>query len=131
MLVLVIEATMGDCMEQINIGFPYTTLEPLVRQISQRMATAGDDAAAGGSPDSKVKWRTEYADVPIGVTAQWNGLRLLARELAGIKPGEVIPLPSDFADNIHLHLAGQARFLGRLGTTDGRWAVEVSSAAKA
>ncbi len=129
MLVLVIEATMGDCMEQINIGFPYTTLEPLVRLLSQKMSLQGDDPA-GGAADAKIKWRSQYAEVPIGVTAQWNGLRLLARELANIKPGEIIPLPHEFADNIHLHLAGRPRYVGRLGTSDGKWAVEVSSATR-
>ena len=34
MLVLALDATLGDCREQIQIGFPFATLEPLLRRLS-------------------------------------------------------------------------------------------------
>ncbi|HTI70345.1 MAG TPA: FliM/FliN family flagellar motor switch protein [Candidatus Limnocylindria bacterium] len=130
MLVLVIEATMGDCMEQISIGFPYTTLEPLVRQLSQKMAASSEDLSTVPAAGVGVKWRPEYADVPITVTAQWSGLQLIARELGAIKPGDVIPIPANFSEQVDLTLAGKPRYVGRLGTIDGRWAVEVAGTTK-
>ena len=130
MLVLVVEATMGDCMEQISIGFPYTTLEPLVRQLSQKIAGSNEEMTPSPVPGSGVKWREEYSDVPINVTAEWSGLRMPARELGSLKPGDVIPLSADFSEQVNLNLAGKPRYIGRLGTIDGQWAVEVTSMPK-
>jgi flagellar motor switch protein FliM len=127
MLVLAFEAQMGDCLETIQMAFPYATVDPVVRQLSTRLKpTKEDEPEVGRKPG--VRWHPQYDDARIHVSAEWNGLRLRAREVAGLAVGDVIPLPVAFADEVAVKLASKPRFSARLGTSDGRWAVEIVSA---
>jgi flagellar motor switch protein FliM len=126
MLSLAMEARMGDCVEQIQIGFPYTTLEPLIRGLSQKLIPTGDDSPAA-NPAAKPQWKRDYDDIVLPVSADWPGLRMTARQLATLKVGDVIPLPPDFASNIRVRCAKIQKFAGRLGSSDNRWAVQVSN----
>jgi flagellar motor switch protein FliM len=125
MLVLAIEAQMGDCLETIQIAFPYTTIDPLVRQLSTRLKPGTEDMPEV-APKEGDRWNHHFDDAPIEVSAEWNGLKLLARDVASLKVGDVIPLPAEFATSVLMKLESQKRFVGRLGTQDGRWAVEIS-----
>ena len=127
MIALTMEAHIGNCVGQFQIGFPYTTLEPLIQQLSlKRNPQADENAAAVAKAAAQPKWNHDLADVPVPVTAQWPGMELAARSLARLKVGDVLPLPGDFASQIQLRLAQMPKFQGRLGTRDERWAVEVT-----
>jgi flagellar motor switch protein FliM len=127
MLALAMEASLGDCVEDIQLAFPYYTIEPLVRQVAQ---SAGPDkepvAPANGNP----RWNRQFNDVPVRVTAGWDGLILSTRELASLKPGDVLTIEPQCFNQIQLRLAGLSRFAGRLGTRDQKWAVEVGQVLK-
>lgn len=127
MLALSMEARMGDCVEQIQIGFPYTTLEPLIRGLSLKL-NANSEESATPAGVTKPKWKRDYDDVRIPVAADWSGLTLTARELTNLKVGDVIPLPPEFSTRVRLRLAKAAKFYGRLGTSDAKWAVELTDA---
>ncbi|MFO1497084.1 MAG: FliM/FliN family flagellar motor switch protein [Verrucomicrobiota bacterium] len=124
MLALSMEARMGDCVEPIQIGFPYTTLEPLIRGLSQKLNQHNEEAipANGGKP----KWSRDFDDIKVPVVADFPGITVSARKLTQLKVGDVIPLPADFATGVQLRLAKIPRFVGRLGSADGHSAVELS-----
>jgi flagellar motor switch protein FliM len=126
MLAVSIEARMGDCSEQIQIGFPYTTLEPLVRALSSKLKT-GAEGVPHPPTQARPKWKREFDDLLMSVNATGPGIKLTARQLAKLKVGDVIPLPSDFANAVRLRLAGTPRFLGRLGTSEQHWAIELTA----
>ncbi len=44
MLVLTLEAGIGECVERMQIGFPYAPLEPSIRKLSQTVAETHAEA---------------------------------------------------------------------------------------
>jgi flagellar motor switch protein FliM len=128
-LALSMEARIGDCVEQMQIGFPFATLEPLIRGLSQKLNPAGESPSSPPAA-AKPKWKREFDDILLPVVAEWSGMRLTARHIAHLKPGDVIPLPPDFSNRIRLRLGPSPKFYGRLGTVDQHWAVELTEIAR-
>lgn len=124
MLALGMEARLGDCVEQIQIGFPLFTLEPLLRQMAEGMRE--HDTATPATPAATPKWNPELDDIPITVTAEWEGLELTARELGNLQPGDVLMLDSRCANEVQVRLGGATKFTGRPGTRNQAWAVELT-----
>ena len=124
MLVLAIEARVNDCTETMQIAFPYWTIEPIVQLLSSRLKPGPEDL-----PDIPTEqergWNTHYDDAPMPVSAESNGLKLRAKDVVGLRVGDIVPLPPEFAERVQIKLASEKKFFGRLGTVDGRWAVEI------
>jgi flagellar motor switch protein FliM len=125
MLCLSMEVRLGDCLEQMQLVFPYFTIESLVRKLSdvQETEKIQSKQAAGG-----VRWNSNLDDIRVNVTAEWQGLELTARELAMLKPGDVILLDPGCAEQVEVRLERIAKFRGRLGTRAQKWAVEIQKA---
>lgn len=126
MLCLAMEVRLGDCMEQLQLAFPYFTIENLVRQLSN---TEDTDRAEASSPPTPLRWNNVLDDVPVGVSAQWRGLDLTARQITELKVGDVVMLDPACAEVVHLQLEGITKFLGRLGTLADHRAVELGKPA--
>lgn len=122
MLCLGMEVRLGDCMEQIQLVFPYFTIENLVRQLGGLEET---DKNQGKVVASAPKWNRVLDDVQVRVSAEWHGLELTARELSQIKVGDVVLLDPACADNVQVNLEQIPKFQGRLGTRSKKWAVEL------
>lgn len=121
-LVLSMEARIADCLEQIQIGFPYNTVEPLIEKLGGQLRPDAEE------PDEAVnahRWNPELADVNIPVTAEWPPVFVKASELACLQVGDVVPIPAEFANQVQIKLARMKKFCGRLGTKGNNWAVEV------
>lgn len=131
MLALSMEAHIGDCQEQILIGFPYSTLEPLIRQLGENLNPQAEEGAVAATASAHPRWKPGLDDVIIPVTGEWSGMELTVREITQLRVGDVLPLPADFNSQIQLRLARMPKFLGRLGTRENHWAVEVTSILKA
>lgn len=124
MLVLTMEARMGDCLEQVQLAFPFATLEPLIRQLNQKLRAdaPGAEAAAAQKP----RWNPEFESMNVPVTAEWPSLEMTARDLANLKVGDVLPLDAEIVNAVRLRLSTNPKFIGRLGTQDGKWAIEIT-----
>jgi flagellar motor switch protein FliM len=127
MLVLAMEAKLGDCLEQIQIALPCFTLEPLIRKLGHY---AEDEVHAARPVPAALKWNRNFDDVPVPVTAMWDDLVLSARDVANLKPGDVLPLDPRSTRQVKLRLADMPKFEGHLGTTGGKWAVAVTGVMK-
>ena len=127
-LALAIEVRIGDCLEHLQLGFPYSTLEPLAALLkgSLEPGKAGSDSAA----DAPVAWNQNLDDVRIPITAKWLGMEVTVRDMARLRVGEVLELSAESAHQIHLDLAGLLKFVGRLGTHNNAWAVEITQVLK-
>jgi flagellar motor switch protein FliM len=128
MLVLTLEGRMSDCLEQIQLAFPYGTIEPLVRQMGLKINA--DTQLANSTAAQKPKWNPELEKARIPVTAEWPALEMTARDLTNLKVGDVLPLEAEVVNNVRLRLASLPKFLGRLGTTGSKWAVEITQTIK-
>lgn len=122
MLVLSMEATIGDCIEQVQMAFPYFTIEPLVRQLAAMTSPEKEaNTRTGGRP----KWNSDFNDIQVEVNAEWQGLELSVRALSALKPGDVLMLEPESFDRVRVNIARTPKFQGRLGTRAQKWAVEL------
>ena len=126
LLVLEMEAKLGDCVEQIQIALPCSTLEPLIRKLGHITETV----EARPVPATLPKWNRNFDEVPVPITAIWDDLILTAREVANLKPGDILPLDPQSTRQVKLRLADMPKFDGNLGTTGGKWAVAVTGVTK-
>ncbi|HXG47624.1 MAG TPA: FliM/FliN family flagellar motor switch protein, partial [Methylomirabilota bacterium] len=126
LLVLGMEAKIGDCLEQMQVAVPCYTLEPLIRKLAQINSGSADTAP----PPVQLKWNKCFDDVKVPVTAIWPEIDMTARELTKLKPGDIVPLASDCTEHVRVRLADMVKFEGRLGTAGGKWAVSLTSVMK-
>ncbi len=126
MLVLTLEAKMGEGTGLIQIGFPYATVEPLIHQISQGADNATHPAPAPAAAAPVSKWNNTFNDVCIPLIAQWDGLEMTAGAILALKIGDVLPISPECAAHVTLRLEAIPKFHGRPGTIAGQWAVELT-----
>jgi flagellar motor switch protein FliM len=128
MLTLTIDARLGDCSGQIKLAFPFTALEPCLRQLCVGSEPVSETPAP--SPSAPVKWNRCLDDVALPLTAEWQGLELSAGDVLHLKVGDVLQVNPQLAQQVCLRLGDISKFNGRLGTVAGHWAVELTQTIK-
>lgn len=123
MLVLTLNGGIGEQSEPIQIVFPYATVEPLVRLLSPSMP--GSEAAPARA--TKPKWNSEFDEVKVPIIAEWQGLKMSAGEITRLKAGDMLALDPGCAAQVQLLLNHVPKFIGRPGTSSGKWAVQLTS----
>jgi len=122
-LVLALEASLGDCSEQIQIGVAYYTIEPVVKKMQARRQKETEISQI----EKKAAWLASYDVISVPVRAEWDAFQLTARELSLLRVGDVVELPRDIIDKTRVTLAGTPKFTGRAGQENGKVAVELTS----
>jgi flagellar motor switch protein FliM len=121
-LALTLEASFGDCSEQIQIGVPYYTIEPVVKKMQQRRQK---DTAI--SPTEKVaSWHVAYDRITVPLRAEWQTLELSLREVASLRPGDVIEMPHSIFSETRVLLNGTPKFIATVGLDADRVAVQLT-----
>lgn len=123
-LALTMEADFGDCAEQIQIGVPYYTIEPLVKSMQARRERESN--LTNEERTKKGEWNKVYERVKIPVSAHWNAFEITLREIASLRPGDVLEMPSDIIDKTQVLLNGSPKFVGSVGLDSDRVAVKLS-----
>jgi flagellar motor switch protein FliM len=121
-LVLALEAAIGDCSEQIQIGVPYYTIEPVVKKMQARRQKETEISQI----EKKAAWLASYDGITVPVRAEWQAFELTAREISLLRVGDVVELPPDIIGKTRVSLAGTPKFTGRAGQEEGRVAVELT-----
>jgi flagellar motor switch protein FliM len=124
MLEFAFETTMGQAHQQFRIGFPYDGLEPFLRRLgeSAQMASA---APVHASP-AVARWNPQFDDLAVALAVWCEGLELTARQVATLKVGDTLPVQPQRLQAVHLRLGDSTKFVGVLGKSDGRWAVQLT-----
>lgn len=125
MLVLSLDARIGECEETIQIAFPHYTLEPLLAGLGQ--STEKSQTGMPAVRTEKVAWNSRFADVPVAVTAEWDGVELSAGEIGNLKIGDVVPLDETCVEDVRIRFADVVRFKARLGAAGDQLAVELTA----
>jgi flagellar motor switch protein FliM len=123
MLVLTLSGGIGEQAEPIQLVFPYTTVEPLMRLLSPPLPESAVPARTG-----RLKWNAEFDDMKVPVVAEWHGLIMSAGEITRLKTGDVVALDPACAAQVQLNLSHVPKFIGRPGTAGGKWAVQLTNA---
>jgi flagellar motor switch protein FliM len=117
-LVLKLETRMGEHSAPLQLVVPYRMLNPIVGQFNAGMP--GPELSTKGRA---LRWNPALDTVPIGITAEWHGLEVPARQIAGLSVGDI--LPAGDPSEIEVRFASLARFVGRLGTSGNKRAIEL------
>jgi flagellar motor switch protein FliM len=129
MLVVTLEAALGNCQDKIELAFPFATLEPLIQKLSQNTEAEVEAIPVPVVVAPRV-WNRCFDDVLIPVKAEWRSLELSAREVLNLKVGDVLRIEPATTEQIKVTLGDRTKFHGRLGAIAGQWAVELTESIK-
>ncbi len=122
-LCLGLEVRFAQTVETIQIAFPQSILEVLLAKISSDLPSGQRTPAAptGAAP----RWNPALNEVRVQVSARWRGLAISARQLAGLKPGDLLPLSQAATSQVEISLESMPKFTGQLGTSGRQLAVKI------
>jgi flagellar motor switch protein FliM len=123
MLVLGMELQMGMMVEQMQLGLPYPTLEPLIAKLNSAMEAGQKPAVTREA--KPVKWNPALDDMELRVTAELPDVEISARRLADLKPGDLISVRTEKASQVQVCLSGSPKFTAVLGLRGEQWAVKI------
>lgn len=121
-LILTLEASFGDCSEQLQIGVPYYTIEPVVKKMQARRQK---DTAVSSS-EKKAEWHPAFERIKVPVRAEWAALELNLREVTCLRVGDVLELPASLFHETRVLLNGTPKFIGTVGLDTDRVAVQLT-----
>lgn len=122
MLVLTMEATLGDCSEAMQIALPYYTIEPVIRKMQENAKRFNSTITEKQEP----RWMPVYNDISVEVRAEWNAFNATVRDVLALRPGDLVMLPGNIMDDTTVSLAGTDRFSGSVGLDGDHVAVKIN-----
>jgi flagellar motor switch protein FliM len=121
-LALTLEVNFGDCSEQIQIGLPYYTIEPLVKKMQARRHKDSTVTQVEKHP----AWQKSYDGITVPVRAEWQAFELSLREIANLRVGDVLEMPAKLLQETAVLLNGTPKFNGTVGLDTDRVAVKLT-----
>jgi len=125
-LVVTFDLRWGEFIEQLRLAFPCQMLEPLLRELAP--AVRAEESALRPPAPTSPKWNPGLGGITVQISAEWPPRQLSAGQVARLKVGDVLEWDSAASSEIRLKVAASPKFVGRLGTRNGRWAVQVTGA---
>jgi flagellar motor switch protein FliM len=122
MLAMSLECNFGDCSEQLQIGVPYYTIEPIVK----RMQARRQKDTAVTQTTKRAEWQTSYDRITVPVRAEWDAFELTLREVSNLRVGDVIEMPGSLCAETRVLLNGTPKFVGTVGLDTDRVAVQLT-----
>ncbi|HTS18851.1 MAG TPA: FliM/FliN family flagellar motor switch protein [Verrucomicrobiae bacterium] len=124
-LEITFDAVVNETQGRFRIGLPYASFEPLIRRLSGE-----SDPKQGGSVPAAVAaappWNPQLDDVSVKLTAICTGLNLNLQTLGTLKAGDMVPVDAQRFHHVEIRLGDLAKFVGTLGTSEGRWAIQLT-----
>ena len=121
-LALTLECNFGDCSEQIQIGLPYYTIEPMVKTMQARRQK--DHAVS--QTVAHAEWHSAYDRITVPVRAEWQAFELSVREITSLRVGDVIEMQPSLCHETRVLLNGTPKFVGTVGLDTDRVAVQLT-----
>ncbi|MBI4659586.1 MAG: FliM/FliN family flagellar motor switch protein [Verrucomicrobia bacterium] len=121
---LKMEAGIGDCIEQMLMLLPVKMVDPLVRQLSLEVDSVKKERAARET--SVPRWNPGFDEIKIPMSAEWRELEIQTRDLLNFQVGDIIPLDANQLNQVQVCLAGLPKYMGRLGSSGNKSAVEIT-----
>lgn len=128
MLVLTLEARMGECEGQFQLAFPYSSLEPLVNKLTQLVAAPAPHPTPASH--SAPRWTQHLDKVPMQMSARWPAMKVPTRKLMELQIGSVLELKAEEIEKVELRVGKVVKFRGRPGTRDKKWAIQITEVCK-
>lgn len=122
MLVLALEVNFGDCTGTLNLAVPYYMIESVVRDLQARRQQDNTTASPQASPG----WKPVYEQISLPMYAEWPVFEASLREIASLRVGDVLELPTGILDDTRVLLAGTEKFTGTVGVEGDYVAVKIN-----
>ena len=119
-ILLAFEMRIGEMRGMLSLCFPALTIEALEEKFAQGWQRARRQPTA----IEQANLATNLGRIPLAVSTQLE-TRLPARDLLGLKAGDVISLGHPASSPVDVHVGQIRRFVGRLTTTSAGAAVRV------
>lgn len=122
MLAMALECNFGDCSEQIQIGVPYYTIEPIVKKMQARRAKDTTVTATV----KRAEWQKSYDRITVPVRAEWDAFEITLREISNLRVGDVIEMQPALCAETRVLLNGTPKFIGTVGLDTDHVAVQLT-----
>jgi len=119
---MTLECSFGDCTEQIQIGVPYATIEPIVKKMQARQQR--DTASVPLT--RRAEWQASYDRITVPVRAEWEAFEITLREVTQFRVGDVIEVRPSVCAETRILMNGTPKFVGTVGLDTDRVAVQIS-----
>lgn len=124
-LLVDLEARLGETEGKLTLCFPYSTLEPIIPRLSAELWLTG--ARQGRSDERLEKVRHQVERASILLVVQLGTAEVELKDLLDLKPGDIICLDRSEWGQVEVLVGGRPKFLGRPGTIHGQRGVEITS----
>lgn len=121
-LVLCMEGLLGDCSEEIQIGIPYYTIEPVIKQMQQNNRRFNKLSPT----ERNMQWRPAYAQIDVPAMAEWEAFDASVRDLLALREGDILQLPKDIIKQTRVRIVDEIKFVGEVGLDDDHVAVKIT-----
>lgn len=125
LLVAQFEMKIGETAGRLQLALPLVTLDPIIQKLRVELKPPTEASTPAPAAVKLPAWNPALDDVDLALHAHLPGPQVTAREIPKLKIGDVLQLPAEAANLVQLNLGGKSRFLGRLGSRDNHWAVEI------
>ena len=119
---MTLECSFGDCTEQIQLGVPYFTIEPLVK----KLAALHQRDTAEVQTAKRAEWQPSYDRITVPVRAEWDAFEVTLREVTQLRVGDVIEVRPSVCTETRILMNGTPKFIGTVGLDTDRVAVQIS-----
>ena len=121
-----IEASLGDCIDQIQMLLPVRSIDPVVRYLAEAtMVSQTEEDIDEHEEYVRQHWNPLFDNLPVKVVAQWQGIPVMTRDVSALKEGDIIPLEPERLREVRVSMAGKSKYICRLGSLDNKCAVEI------
>ncbi len=121
-----IEASLGDCIDQIQMLLPVRSIDPVVRHLAQATMVAETEEDIDEHEEYvRQHWNPLFNNLPVKVVAQWSDIPVMTRDVTALKEGDIIPLEPERLRDVRVSMAGKPKYVCRLGSLDKKCAVEI------
>lgn len=121
-LVLDMEAAMGDCSEEIQLGVPYAMIDPLIKAMKE----SNSEMSRSADTRKARKWLPSYSTINVPVSAEWDAFDVRVSDLLRLREGDILQMPSELIADTKVRVNGATRFVGEVGVDNGHVAVQVN-----
>jgi flagellar motor switch protein FliM len=120
-LMIDLEVTLGECIEHMQMGVPFSMIEVIVKKMQYSRFNVNETRTR------QLEWRPVYEGIDVPVTADWAVEKMSVDEVINLRPGDMIPLPWELIKNTCVRLSNAPQFNGTVGIQNGHTAVEITS----
>jgi flagellar motor switch protein FliM len=121
-LVLTIEASLGEVKEDIRIGIPYYSITPILSKIQELTKNAEKSSQSSDS----FSWKSSYDDISVRANSEWDVKSTTVKDLLTLEEGDFLELNPSIVNHTFLRIAGKSCFLGEFGKNEEGVALKIT-----